>query len=99
LPESTTPYGSHEAGWPLLAFAIGLDGVSTDATRNLREPDDGWAIAADIMTAAEVAEYLQLPVRSVHAYAARGELPCTQIGRHRRFSRAAIEGLVAREPA
>jgi excisionase family DNA binding protein len=45
----------------------------------------------DVMTAAEVAAYLQIPVRSVHAYAARGELPSVRIGRHRRFSRAAVE--------
>jgi len=48
------------------------------------------------MTAAEVAEYLQIPVRSVHEYAARGELPSVRIGRHRRFSRAAVEAVVER---
>ena len=50
----------------------------------------------DVMTAAEVAEYLQIPVRSVHEYAARGELPSVRIGRHRRFSRAAVEAVVER---
>jgi excisionase family DNA binding protein len=48
----------------------------------------------DVMTAAEVAAYLQIPVRSVHEYAARGELPSVRIGRHRRFSRAAVEAVV-----
>jgi excisionase family DNA binding protein len=52
--------------------------------------------AQDVMTAAEVAEYLQIPVRSVHEYAARGELPSVRIGRHRRFSRAAVEAVVER---
>jgi excisionase family DNA binding protein len=54
------------------------------------------ARAQDVMTAAEVAEYLQIPVRSVHEYAARGELPSVRIGRHRRFSRAAVEAVVER---
>ena len=48
----------------------------------------------DVMTAAEVAAYLQIPVRSVQEYAARGELPSVRIGRHRRFSRAALEAVV-----
>jgi excisionase family DNA binding protein len=54
----------------------------------------------DVMTAAEVAEYLQIPVRSVHDYAARDELPSVRIGRHRRFSRAAVEAVmdVSRRP-
>ena len=38
----------------------------------------------------------QIPVRSVHEYAARGELPSVRIGRHRRFSRAAVEAVVER---
>jgi hypothetical protein len=37
----------------------------------------------DVKTAAEVAEYLH-PVRSVHDYAARDELPSVRIGRDRR---------------
>ena len=48
----------------------------------------------DVMTAGEVAEYLQIPLRSVHEYAARGQLPSVLIGRHRRFSRAAVEAVV-----
>jgi len=48
----------------------------------------------DVMTAAQVADFLQIPVRSVHEYAARGELPSVRIGRHRRFSRAAVEAVV-----
>jgi excisionase family DNA binding protein len=48
----------------------------------------------DVMTAAEVAEYLQIPVRSVHDYAARDELPSVRIGRHRRFSRATLEAVM-----
>ncbi len=50
----------------------------------------------DVMTAAEVADYLQISVRSVHDYAARDELPSVRIGRHRRFSRMPRAGL---EPA
>jgi excisionase family DNA binding protein len=57
------------------------------------------ATAADVLTAAQVAAWLQLPVRSVHQYAERGELPSVRIGRHRRFSRAAIERLVSGDAA
>ncbi len=49
------------------------------------------AAAADVLTAREAAAYLKIPVRSVHLYASRGELPSIKIGRHRRFSRAALE--------
>jgi excisionase family DNA binding protein len=66
--------------------------VSTPATTTTPAP----ARAQDVMTAAEVARYLQIPVRSVHEYAARGELPSVRIGRHRRFSRAAVEAVVER---
>jgi len=52
----------------------------------------------DLMTAAEVANYLQIPVRSVHDYAARDELPSVRIGRHRRFSRAALEAVMDVSP-
>ena len=52
----------------------------------------------DVMTAAEVADYLQIPVRSVHDYAARDELPSVRIGRHRRFSRAAVEAVMDLRP-
>jgi len=53
------------------------------------------ATASDVLTAREVAAWLQIPVRSVHEYAARGELPSVQIGRHRRFSRAALAALIS----
>jgi excisionase family DNA binding protein len=55
-----------------------------------REP----ATQGDVLTAKEVAEYLQIPVRSVHEYATRGELPSVRIGRHRRFSRRAVEAVM-----
>jgi len=64
--------------------------VTTTETTRTPAP----ARAQDVMTAADVAEYLQIPVRSVHEYAARGELPSVRIGRHRRFSRAALEAVV-----
>ena len=66
--------------------------MSTPATTTTSAP----VRAQDVMTAAEVAEHLQIPVRSVHEYAARGELPSVRIGRHRRFSRAAVEAVVER---
>jgi len=54
-------------------------------------------IAIDVLTAAQVAELLQLPVRSVHEYAARGDLPSVRIGRHRRFLRSQVEAALLRE--
>jgi len=50
----------------------------------------------DVMNEADVDEYLHITVRSVHEYAARGQLPSVRIGRHRRFSRAALEAVVER---
>jgi len=66
--------------------------LTAPATTTMPAP----ARAHDVMTAADAADYLQIPLRSVHEYAARGELPSVRIGRHRRFSRAALEALVER---
>ncbi len=45
----------------------------------------------DIMTAAEVAELLHMPVSTVYYLAGRGELPATRLGRSWRFLRPRIE--------
>jgi len=52
------------------------------------------ATADDVLTVAEVAAMLKLPARTVAEYAARGVLPSVKIGRHRRFSRGELEGLM-----
>jgi excisionase family DNA binding protein len=52
------------------------------------------ATADDVLTVREVAAMLKLPARTVAEYAARGVLPSVKIGRHRRFSRRELEGLM-----
>jgi excisionase family DNA binding protein len=47
----------------------------------------------EVMTAAEVAELLQLPVSTVYYLARRGELPACRLGRAWRFLRPRIEEL------
>jgi excisionase family DNA binding protein len=47
-----------------------------------------------VMTAAEVAELLHLPVSSVYYLARRGELPACRLGRTWRFVRPRIEQLL-----
>jgi excisionase family DNA binding protein len=45
----------------------------------------------DIMTAKEVAEYLNLHVLTVHKYARQGKIPAFKIGTDWRFHRKFIE--------
>jgi excisionase family DNA binding protein len=49
---------------------------------------------AEVMTAAEVAELLQLPVSTVYYLARRGELPARRLGRTWRFLRPRLEELL-----
>jgi excisionase family DNA binding protein len=44
----------------------------------------------DVLTAEQLAELLQVDVKTVRALAARGELPGRRLGRHWRFSRDAV---------
>jgi excisionase family DNA binding protein len=55
------------------------------------------ATAPDCLTAAQVAAFLQIPSRTVAEYAARGLLPSVRIGRHLRFSRAALHRQLFKE--
>ena len=48
----------------------------------------------DVMTAAEVAELLALPVSTVYYLARRGEIPASRLGRAWRFLRPRIEALL-----
>jgi excisionase family DNA binding protein len=48
-----------------------------------------------VMTAAEVAELLQLPVSTIYYLARRGDLPAARFGRSYRFLRPRIEELMA----
>lgn len=48
----------------------------------------------EVMTAAEVAELLHLPVSTVYELARRGELPAHRLGRTWRFLRPRLEELL-----
>ena len=54
-----------------------------------------------LLTAAQVAELLVVPVSSVYEYARRyrDPLPSIQIGRHRRFDRDTVAGWLTRQLA
>jgi excisionase family DNA binding protein len=55
--------------------------------------------AADVMTAAEVAELLHVPRSTVEHWARTGQLPSRKIGRRRLFIRPAIEAVLTEEAA
>ncbi len=46
-----------------------------------------------LMTAAEVAEYLQVAVRTVYKLARQGDLPCIKIGKQYRFCQAGLRNV------
>ena len=48
----------------------------------------------EVMTAAEVADFLHLPVSTVYYLARRGEIPAARLGRSWRFVRPRIEELL-----
>jgi excisionase family DNA binding protein len=49
---------------------------------------------ADLMTAAEVAELLGVPVSTVREWGRNGQLPRIKLGRHVRFLRAHVEATI-----
>jgi excisionase family DNA binding protein len=49
---------------------------------------------ADVMTAAEVSELLQIPVSTVYYLARQGQLPASRLGRAWRFLRPRLEELL-----
>jgi excisionase family DNA binding protein len=52
----------------------------------------------DVLTAGQVAKFLNMPKRRIYELAKRGELPSVRIGRHVRFRRRGIETwLIQRE--
>lgn len=50
--------------------------------------------SAEVMTPAEVAEFLHLPVSTVYYLARQGDLPHSRLGRAYRFVRPELEDLV-----
>lgn len=61
-------------------------------------PPDGWS--GTYVTAAQVAHFLQVHVRTVHRYAAEGRLTAHRIdgGRAMRFRRTEVEAFVRPRP-
>jgi excisionase family DNA binding protein len=57
-------------------------------------PADRGLTRDEVMTAAEVAELLHLPVSTVYYLARRGEIPSCRLGRAWRFVRPRIEELL-----
>jgi excisionase family DNA binding protein len=53
--------------------------------------------AADVMTAAEVAELLGVPRSTIEDWARRGIVPSKKVGRRRLFLRSRIEDLLLDE--
>ena len=45
---------------------------------------------ADVLTAEQLAEFLQVDEKTVRSLAAKGDLPGRKVGRHWRFSRPAV---------
>jgi excisionase family DNA binding protein len=93
LPQRARPRGDH-AKDPRAARAPGQErskarcGTISGHQRAARPRS---ATAAEVMTATQLSEYLQLPERTVYEYAARGLLPSKRIGRHVRFLRWQID--------
>ena len=52
-------------------------------------------MAGSLMTAAEVAELLGVPVSWVYEQSRRGQIPTVTLGRYRRYRRGAIEEWIA----
>ena len=53
------------------------------------------SLLSELMTAAQVAELLQMKRTTIEDYARRGLLPSLKLGRHRRFVRSDVEAALA----
>jgi excisionase family DNA binding protein len=51
-------------------------------------------VSARLLTAAEVAQQLQVPPTFVYRLARAGQIPVVQLGRYRRFDQAAIDAWI-----
>ena len=51
---------------------------------------------SELMTAAKLAELLQMKRTTIEDYARRGMLPSIKLGRHRRFLRSDVEAALER---
>ena len=53
-------------------------------------------VLSELMTAAQLAELLQMKRTTIEDYARRGLLPSIKLGRHRRFVRSDVEAALER---
>jgi excisionase family DNA binding protein len=60
---------------------------------------DAPLTAADVLTAAEVAELLHMPRSTIEDLARRGVIPSRKIGRRRLFVRSKVEAILLAEVA
>lgn len=52
----------------------------------------------DVLTVAELAEYLKVPKSTIYKLAQDGRLPAQKVGRHWRFHRTAIDQWLKSDP-
>ncbi len=71
--------------------------IGTAASTAIPRPEP--LTAADVMTAAEVAELLHMPTSTVEHLARLGTVPSRKVGRRRLFLRPRIEALLLDEHA
>ena len=75
-----------------------LAAVDASKPRSSLAPATGLT-RADLMTAADVAELLRVPVSTVREWGRNGTLPRVKLGRHVRFVRAQVEAAILRSGA
>jgi excisionase family DNA binding protein len=73
-----------------IATSVRLDGLAARTVSSTRRP----LAAADVMTAAEVAELLHVWRSTVEDWARRGIVPSKKVGRRRLYIRSKIEALL-----
>ena len=56
---------------------------------------ENYACAHDVLTAEEVADHLQVNVRTVYKLAEAGQLPCARIGKQFRFAARAVDAMLS----
>ena len=77
-----------------MVFAMALTAPPNTDPPTATSPRSGLT-RDQVMTAAEVAELLHLPVSTVYYLAGRGEIPACRLGRAWRFLRPRIEELLS----
>jgi excisionase family DNA binding protein len=70
--------------------------VTAAASPSGGSPDPRGLTRADLMTAAQVAELLDVPVSTVREWGRNGTLPRVKLGRHVRFIRSRVEITILR---